>query len=130
MASVEFTSLAGGTVLVAHAVWIVWVILGVFWTRNRPLLTWFHIASLVWGIVVELGPWECPLTLLEQFFKMRVGVNRYQGGFIVHCLDEIVYPDLPRPLVAWVGAGICGVNLIIYAHRYWKQRRVDLQQYR
>lgn len=110
--------------LVFHVGWILWVIFGAFWTRNRPLLALFHIASLVWGIIVELGPWECPLTLLEQFVQKGAGVNPYHGGFIVHWLDEIVYPDLPRALVAWFGAGICIVNLGIYARRFWRRKHV------
>lgn len=115
--------MAAEILLVLHVAWILWVVFGALWTRGRPLLACFHIASLVWGIIVELGPWECPLTLVEQSFETKDGVNSYQGGFIVHCLDEIVYPDLPRVLVAWVGAGICVANLAIYARRYWKQRK-------
>ena len=51
--------------LAIHLAWILWVIFGVFWTRGRPWLTAFHLASLGWGILVEIGPWPCPLTLFE-----------------------------------------------------------------
>ena len=120
--------MAADFLLVAHVGWILWVIFGALWTRNRPVLAAFHVAALVWGIIVELGPWECPLTLVEQHFQTDAGVNPYQGGFILRWLDEVVYPDLPRVLVAWVGAGICFVNLAIYVWRYWRYRHPDLQQ--
>ncbi len=52
-------------VLLLHTLFIVWVVFGAFVTRSRPILRWLHIASLVWGILTELMPWPCPLTVLE-----------------------------------------------------------------
>ena len=48
-----------------HALYILWVVFGALLTRSRPMLRWLHVASLVWGILTELLPWPCPLTLLE-----------------------------------------------------------------
>jgi hypothetical protein len=56
-------------VLSLHALFILWVIFGAFLTRSRPLLRWLHIASLVWGILIEFLPWLCPLTLLENWLE-------------------------------------------------------------
>jgi hypothetical protein len=58
-------------VLVLHLAWIIWAILGALWTRGRPWLTAFHVLSLIWGIIVEVGPWPCPLTLAEQWFEAQ-----------------------------------------------------------
>ncbi len=41
-------------------------------------------ASLVWGILTELLPWPCPLTLLENWLEARAGVEPYEGGFLLH----------------------------------------------
>ncbi|MBO0800313.1 MAG: DUF2784 family protein, partial [Blastocatellia bacterium] len=30
------------------------------------MLTVLHLLSVVWGIAVEVSPWPCPLTTLEQ----------------------------------------------------------------
>jgi hypothetical protein len=32
-------------------------------TRNRPVLRWLHILSLLYSILIENVPWPCPLTL-------------------------------------------------------------------
>ena len=91
-------------VLALHLAWILWVILGAFWTRGHRWLTAFHIASLVWGIIVETGPWNCPLTLAEQFFQRKAGMAPYRGSFLIHYLGGIVYPNLPYcclPSVEW-----------------------------
>jgi Protein of Unknown function (DUF2784) len=107
--------------LTVHLLWIVWVIFGAVWTRNRPLLAGFHIASLVWGIVVELGPWACPLTLAEQFFEVGAGSDPYRGSFVNHYLDAIVYPDIPEALLISLGVVVCVLNLAIYGRRYCRR---------
>jgi hypothetical protein len=104
--------------LTLHLGWILWVILGAVWTRGRRLLTGFHIGSLLWGVVVEIGPWPCPLTMAEQFFEMKAGASSYQGGFLVHYLDLVVYPGLPGWLLTVAGVAVCAANLAIYALRF------------
>jgi hypothetical protein len=47
-------------VLLIHVFWILWVVLGWILTRNRPSLRWFHIGSLLWGILMEVGPASIP----------------------------------------------------------------------
>src|SRR6266566_9328540 len=88
----HFFSALAISVLFLHALFILWVIFGALLTRSRPILRWLHIASLVWGIVTELLPWPCPLTLLENWFEGKAGVQPYQGGFLLHYLDRLVYP--------------------------------------
>ncbi|HXE05277.1 MAG TPA: DUF2784 domain-containing protein [Bryobacteraceae bacterium] len=113
---------AAAFVLVVHLVWILWIIFGAFFTRGRPLLTCIHIAALGWGIAVEVGPWPCPLTLVEQFFETHAGIVPYQGGFLIHYLDAIVYPNLSDELLTILGVAVCAANLAIYAWRLWKWR--------
>src|SRR4029077_16803732 len=81
-------------VLFLHALFILWVVFGALITRSRPVLRWLHIGSLVWGITTELLSWPCPLTVLEHCFEARAGVQPYQGGFLLHYLDKLVYPDI------------------------------------
>ena len=81
-------------VLFVHAVFIVWVVFGAFLTRSRPILRWLHVGSLVWGILTELLPWPCPLTVVENWLEAKARVQPYQGGFLLHYLDKLVYPDI------------------------------------
>jgi hypothetical protein len=104
-------------VLMVHLGWIVWVAIGFLWTGGRRILTGIHLASLIWGIAVEAGPWPCPLTLLEQFLETKAGVDPYQGGFLLHYLDAIVYPDIPAWLLITLGIAVCAANLAVYAMR-------------
>jgi hypothetical protein len=61
----NFYSALAVSVLVLHALFILWVIFGALLARQCPMLRWLHIGCLVWGILTELLPWSCPLTLLE-----------------------------------------------------------------
>lgn len=103
--------------LAIHLGWILWVIFGALLTRGRPWLTGFHLASLLWGIVVEVGPWPCPMTLLEQSLESRAGLSSYSGSFLVHYLDAIVYPDIPEATLTACAVAVCGVNLAVYGIR-------------
>src|SRR5262249_15099359 len=93
IASNFYTGLAV-VVLVLHALFVLWVVFGAVITRSRPALRWLHILSLVWGILTELTPWPCPLTLVENWLEAKAGVQPYQGGFLLHYLDKLVYPDI------------------------------------
>lgn len=105
-------------ILALHLVWIVWVIAGAFFTRKRPLLAAFHVASLIWGLLVELGPWPCPLTVAEAFFERNAGIDPYRGGFLLHYLDSIVYPNLPESVLIVLGVAVCVLNLFVYVQRF------------
>ena len=109
-------------VLFPHAVFIVWVVFGAVVTRSRPILRWSHIVSLIWGILTELTPWPCPLTLLENWLEQKAGVSPYQGGFLLHYLDKLVYPDIPSTTLTMAGMLVCAFNLAIYGRRAWRVR--------
>jgi len=106
-------------VLFLHAVFIVWVVFGSVFTRSRPILRRLHIISLLWGILTELMPWPCPLTLLENWLEQKAGVSPYQGGFLLHYLDKLVYPDISATALTVTGVLVCAFNLAIYGRRAW-----------
>jgi hypothetical protein len=109
--------------LLLHALFILWVIFGAFLARSRPVLRWLHIASLVWGILTELLPWPCPLTLLENWLEGKAGVEPYHGGFLLHYLDQLVYPDVSATVLTVGGVIICALNLAFYCRQIWIARR-------
>jgi hypothetical protein len=109
-------------VLFLHALFIVWAMFGALLTRSRPALRWLHVASLLWGILTELLPWPCPLTLLENWLEGKAGVQPYQGGFLLHYLDMLVYPDISVTVLTVAGVLVCALNLALYGRRMWKGR--------
>jgi hypothetical protein len=119
----DFYSELATAVLFLHALFILWVVFGALLTRPRPVLRWLHIASLLWGILTEVLPWPCPLTLLENWFEGRAGIEPYQGGFLLHYLDKLVYPDISAKMLTIAGVSVCVANLAFYARQMWINRR-------
>lgn len=112
--------LAASLILALHLAWLALVIFGAFWTRGRPLWSVIHILALIWGILVEVTPWPCPLTIAEQYFEARAGWAAFQGSFLIHYLDAIVYPSLPGWVVTSAAVAVCALNLGIYGWRLKK----------
>jgi hypothetical protein len=104
-------------ILLLHTIWIALVIFGALLTRGRPFWSTLHILALLWAIAVEAGPWPCPLTLAEQHFESLAGVSPYRGGFLLHHLDALVYPNLPSWAITVAGVSVCVFNLAIYGWR-------------
>ena len=117
-----FYSALAIAILLLHSLFILWVIFGALLTRSRPLIRWLHIASLVWGVLTEVLPWPCPLTLLENWLEGRAGIEPYQGGFLLHYLDKLVYPDISANVLTIAGVVVCVANLAFYSRQMWTSR--------
>jgi len=100
-----------GLVLILHALFILWVVFGAFLASSRSVLQWLHIASLVWGILTDVLYWTCPLTFAENALEQRAGIQPYQGGFLLHYLDKLIYPDISPSALAIAALSVCALNL-------------------
>jgi len=112
-------------VLGLHLLFILWVVFGALVAFRRPLLRWAHITCLIWGILTELLPWPCPLTLLENWLETQAGVMPYQGGFLLHYLDAVVYPNISATLLTIAGIVVCVLNLGLYVFSFARPRSGD-----
>ena len=111
-------SLLADAVLVAHLVFILFVVFGGFLLGRFPRLAWLQLPAATWGAIIEFGGWICPLTPLENHLRRLAGQAGYEGGFIAHYLVPIVYPEALSREVQWLlGLGVVVVNLVAYAWR-------------
>lgn len=108
-------------VVFLHFLFILFVLtggIGAYW--YRPIV-WVHIPSVVWGIVVELTGWICPLTPFENFLRIKGGLHEYRSDFIEHYIIPIVYPDfMTRKHQVFMGLGVLILNACVY-WKIWKQ---------
>jgi hypothetical protein len=116
-----YSMLASG-VLFLHLAFILWVIFGAWLAYSRLWLRWLHVICLIWGICVEVLPWPCPLTLLENWLEVRGGAQPYQGGFLLHYLDATVYPNISGTVLTVAGVVVCAANLGFYGWKLWKRK--------
>ena len=108
-------------VLILHAGFVVFVMLGAFLVLRWPRVAWVHVPVVLWGAGIEFVGWPCPLTPLENYLRRLGGEFGYQGGFIDHYVMSMLYPDgLTRQLQFVLGALVLLVNVTVYA---WVLRR-------
>jgi hypothetical protein len=109
-------------VLVIHALFIVFVVLGgLLALRWRPVI-WVHLPAVVWAFLLELFGWLCPLTPLEQRLREAAGSAGYSGSFLEHYLILLVYPPgLTREIQVSLAVGVVVINVCVY-WIVWRQR--------
>lgn len=108
-------SLLADAVLIAHLLFILFVMLGGLLVLRWPRLAWLHIPAVAWGIFVEFSGRICPLTPLENDLRQRGGEVGYSGGFIDHYITALIYPDgLSRTVQFVIGAVVIAVNASVY----------------
>ena len=109
-------------VLGLHLGFVLWVIFGALFTQGRRVLSALHIASLIYGIIIEAGALPCPLTDLEQWAQAQAGITSYEGDFLVHYLERVVCPDIPYVVLVPAAVAVCVFNLGVYVRRWWRGR--------
>jgi hypothetical protein len=94
--------------LITHVLFVAFVVVGLIlvyvgsilswqWVRNF----WFRASHLVAIGVVVLQSWFgliCPLTTWEMHLRSKAGENIYDGSFITHWLNQLLYFQAP----SWV----------------------------
>lgn len=104
------------SVVVVHALFVAFVVLGGWLTLRWPWVGWLQIPALTWGALVEFFAWSCPLTPLENLLRARAGEAGYAGGFIDHYLWHALYPPgLTRNAQLVLGSLVILVNVAAYA---------------
>jgi hypothetical protein len=101
---------------------ILFVVLGGFLAWRWRWLPWIHIPAAVWGMMIELANWTCPLTPLEDSLRRQAGQSGLEGGFVEHYLLPVIYPgSLTRPVQVALGVLVLLLNAVAYA-KYLKNR--------
>ena len=110
-------------ILLAHLLFIAFVICGgllvIYWPRWAVV----HLPAAVWGAVVEIFGWICPLTPLENHFRLLAGNSSYSGDFIARYLIPVIYPENLTATIQQVFGGLVFfINIIFYFLAIQKQR--------
>jgi len=103
-------------VVVLHLLWIVFLILGALPGGRWVWVKWTHLTSLAFSIALQVFGWICPLTYLEVWLRKLGGAQPYEGTFIRHYIEQIVYAEIPR-------AALFTGTLIVVALSLWRYNR-------
>lgn len=112
-------------VLLLHLGFILFVAVGALLVLRWPRLAFVHLPCAVWGIYTALTGTLCPLTPLEVHFRRLGGQAGYEGGFIQHYVEQLVYPPgITAGQLALLGGLALAVNVGVYLV-VWRRRRAD-----
>lgn len=115
---------AAEAVLLLHAAFILFAVLGGLLVLRWRWLLCLHLPAAGWAAVVVIAGWVCPLTPIEQMLRAMAGQDGYGGSFIEHYLVLLIYPPgLTRPLQVGLGALVVAVNVAVYVGVWRQQRR-------
>lgn len=116
--------LAADAVLVVHALFVAFVVLGGLAVLRWPRLAWLHLPAAAWGALIEFAGWICPLTPLENRLRRLGGEAGYGGGFVETYLLAALYPEgLSRPVQVALGVLVLAVNAAVYGLLVARRRR-------
>ena len=111
-------------VLAVHLAFVLFVVLGGLLVLKWPRLAWLHIPAAIWGVLIEYTGWICPLTPLENSFRVRGGDAGFSGGFIEYYIQPVLYPaGLTRGTQIVLGSLALLVNLTAYGVAVARRRR-------
>lgn len=102
--------IVGGLALVIVGNWRGWR-----WVNAR----WFRIAHVAAIGVVVLQAWlgrVCPLTMLESSLRERGRAAAYEGSFIEHWVQQLLYFEAPP----WVFAAAYTCFGLLVATAWWR----------
>jgi hypothetical protein len=116
--------LLADTVVVLHLAFTIFVVVGGFLAHRWHAVIWIHIPSAIWGALIEFAGWTCPLTPLENWFRLKGGATGYSSGFIEQYILPLLYPvNLTRNIQLVLGTLVIFVNLGAYTSLFIRCRK-------
>lgn len=113
---------AADLVLLLHFAFVAFVVLGGVLALRWRRLAWVHVPVALYGAIVEVAGFVCPLTPLENTLRHRGGEMGYGGGFVEHYIVRVLYPaGLTRSIQDELGALVLAINILVYA--IWYRQR-------
>lgn len=116
-------------VVVFHALFIVFSVLGGLLALRWPRVAFLHLPAAAWGVYVQVAiGGTCPLTPLENHFRELGHQPGIGPSFIDHYLTSLIYvSDPPAWLHYALGMGVLAINLTVYSiviARWLRRRRL------
>jgi hypothetical protein len=120
-----YSFLASATVAL-HLVFIVFVIGGAWLAARNIGWAYLHLPAVAWVAYLEFTGAICPLTPLENAWRIRAGEVGYAEGFIEHYLLPIIYPTgLTASVQVVLGLLVVAGNAVAYAWLWRRHRHAE-----
>jgi hypothetical protein len=118
-----FSRILADITVLLHLGFVLYVVLGGLLTLKWRKAPYLHLPAALWGVIIELTGGVCPLTPLENRFRLQAGQDGYNNGFIEHYILPFIYPDeLTRNDQIILGISALAINVAIYGFVCFQRR--------
>lgn len=104
-------------VVIAHLSWILFLIFGFFLGAKNRYVKYLHISGWFFALFLAVSDLYCPLTYLEQWLRKKAGAQSYEGSFIIHYLEKIIYIELPPDVLRLGTLALFLFNMLLYTRK-------------
>lgn len=102
---------------ILHVAFIALVAVGALLVLRWRWVMYVQLPAAIWGALIEIAQWDCPLTRWENLALRRAGESGYSEGFIAHHLFGVIYPNgLSRGVEIALALFVTAVNSAVYHH--------------
>ena len=79
-------------------------------------MAYVQLPVAVYGVVIELVGFRCPLTPLEKTLRRNAGDVGFEGGFVEHYIVPVLYPgEFTSRTKIVLAVVVVAVNVSVYA---------------
>ena len=115
------------TVMFLHFALLAFLVVGGFFAWRWRAVIYPHLAIGAWAILSLLVDVTCPLTVLENHFRLQAGEPELNGGFIDHYIDGVWYPESVSVAVQFVLGTIVLVSWAGFAARMRSEHKLSFR---
>lgn len=113
-------------VLLLHLAFVVFIVAGGFLAGRWPHIAFVQLPLAVYGVVIELVGFRCPLTPLEKMLRRKAGSSGYEGGFVEHYIVGVLYPgELTTGVKLFLACAVAATNTVAYLVVWRRPVRAD-----
>lgn len=103
-------------VVILHFAFVIFAVAGGVLCLWRPRIIWLHLPAAIWATVISFADWICPLTLVENWLRLKADGTGYPEGFVAKYIEPVLYPAELTPYHQIIsGVAVIVFNLGIYA---------------
>lgn len=107
----------------AHLGFVGFGVIGGLLALRWPRIIWLHVPVVIWCVAIEVVDFDCPLTALERWARVRAGMAPLpSSGFIDHYVTGVLYPAKYEDVVLGLVLVTVAASWILVARRAGRRR--------
>jgi hypothetical protein len=107
--------------ITVHLLWILFLVFGFVFALKGSRIAYVHLGGLAFALVLNAMGWYCPLTYVENYFRVLHDVHAiYSTSFMMKYMEKFVYPDIPENILRAGEIFLTALYILVYG--YWAKR--------